>query len=115
MVFETVLQQQPAPADIRHWLTPLTPCYVNYMKRFFGRDTAITILEGPFTGKRGWVDSVVYSNPDGADERTFCYQATLQSGKWVTVRWDHVAPGWLNDADLEWILERLPRLTFPKA
>jgi hypothetical protein len=84
------------------------------MQRFFGRDTAITILEGPFAGKRGRVDSVVYSKPDGSDELTFCYQATLQSGKWVTVRWDHVAPGWLNDADLEWILERLPRLTFPK-
>jgi hypothetical protein len=84
------------------------------MKRFLGRDTAITILEGPFTGNRGWVDSVVYRTPDGANEGAFCYQATLQSGKWVTVRWDHVAPGWLSDDDLAWLLERLPRLTFPK-
>ncbi len=84
------------------------------MQRFFGRDTPITILEGPFTGQRGWVDSVVFNKPDGADERAFCYQATLQSGQWVTVRWDHVAPGWLTDDDLIWLLERLPRLTFPK-
>jgi hypothetical protein len=84
------------------------------MHKFLGRDTPITILEGPFTAQRGWVDSIVFKEPTGSEERAFCYQATLASGKWIIVKWDHVAPGWLNEDDLEWLLERLPRLTFPK-
>ena len=84
------------------------------MHCFLGRDTPITILEGAFSGQRGWIDSVVFRKPTGSEERAFCYQATLVSGKWVTVRWDHVTPGWLSDDDLRWLLERLPRLTFPK-
>jgi hypothetical protein len=74
----------------------------------------ITILEDPHTGQKGWVSSVTFYQPDGFEERGFCYQATLESGKWIIVRWDHVAPGWLNDDDLAWLLERLPYLTFPK-
>ena len=84
------------------------------MHCFHGRDTPITILEGACSGQRGWVDSVVFQNPTVSEERAFCYQVTLVSGKWVTVRWDHVAPGWLSDDDLMWLLDRLPRLTFPK-
>jgi hypothetical protein len=84
------------------------------MHIFLGRDTRITVLEGPFTRQKGWVDSIVFKEPDGSQERAFCYQATLESGKWIKVRWDHVAPGWLNDDDLAWLLERLPKLTFPK-
>ena len=84
------------------------------MKCFLGRNTPITILEGLFTGQRGWVDSIVFRKPTGSDEEAFCYQATLDSGTWITVRWDHVAPGWLSDDDLAWLLERLPKLTFPK-
>jgi hypothetical protein len=84
------------------------------MHCFHGRDTPITIVEGEFTGQRGWVDSVVFRKPPDSEEGAFRYQAILQSGKWVTVRWDHVAPGWLSDDDLIWLLERLPKLTFPK-
>jgi hypothetical protein len=84
------------------------------MHRFLARDTRITILEGPFTGQKGWVDCIAFQQPTGSEERAFCYQVTLESGKWINVRWDHVAPGWLSDDDLMWLLERLPRLTFPK-
>jgi hypothetical protein len=66
------------------------------MHRFLDRDTRITILGGPFTGQKGWVDSIAFKEPTGSEERAFCYQATLESGKWVKVRWDHVAPGWLS-------------------
>ena len=84
------------------------------MHCFHGRDTRITILEGAWTGRRGWIDSVIFREPTGAEERAFYYQVTLASGQWVTVHWDHVAPGWLTDDDLVWLLERLPRLTFLK-
>jgi hypothetical protein len=107
-----MLQQPMATDDNRLSLTCMTHWYGNPMHRFFGRDTRITILEGPFTSQRGWVDSIAFRKPDGSDERAFCYQTTLESGKWVTIRWDHVAPGWLSDDDLTWLLERLPRLTF---
>jgi hypothetical protein len=84
------------------------------MHCFLRRDTRITILEGPFTVQRGWVDSTVFRKPTGLDEQAYCYQATLDFGKWVTVRWDHFAPSWLNDDDLVWLLERLRSLMFPK-
>jgi hypothetical protein len=93
----------------------MTHWYVTLMHRFLARDTPITILEGPFTGQKGWVEAIAFQQPTGSPERAFCYQATLESGQWVTVRCDQVAPGWLRDADLAWLLERLPRLTFPKA
>jgi hypothetical protein len=84
------------------------------MYKFLPRDTRITILEGPHIGQKGWVNCIAFYQPDGFEERAFCYHATLESGKWVTVRCLHVAPGWLNDDDLAWLLERLPKLTFPK-
>jgi hypothetical protein len=92
----------------------MRPRYLNPMHKFLDRDTRITILEGSFTGQKGRVSSMAFQQPTGSEERAFCYQATLESGKWVHVRWDHVAPGWLSDDDLAWLLERLPRLTFPK-
>jgi hypothetical protein len=85
------------------------------MYQFLSIDTPITILEGPFTGQKGWVEAIAFQQPTGSAERAFCYQATLQSGKRGNVRCDQVAPGWLRDDDLAWLLERLPRLTFPKA
>jgi hypothetical protein len=84
------------------------------MYKFLSRGSRITILEGPYTGQKGWVNSIAFQQPTGFEERAFCYQATLGSGKWINVRCLHVAPGWLNDDDLAWLLERLPRLTFPK-
>jgi hypothetical protein len=74
------------------------------------RDTRITFLEGPFTGQKGWVNSIAFQQATGSEDRAFCYQTTLESGKWINVKWDHVAPDWLNDDDLAWLLERLPRL-----
>jgi hypothetical protein len=68
--------------------------------KFLRPGTRITILEGPFTGQKGWVDAIAFQQPTGPAERAFCYQATLQSGQWVNVRCDQVAPGWLRDADL---------------
>jgi hypothetical protein len=84
------------------------------MYKFLTRGSRITILEGPYTGQKGWVDSIAFGQPTGVEEKAFCYQATLESGKWINVRCLHVAPGWLNDDDLVWLLGRLPRLTFPK-
>jgi hypothetical protein len=84
------------------------------MYKFLPRDTRITILEGPFTSEKGWADAIADKQPAGLEERAFCYQATLESRKWIWVRWDQIDPGWLNDDDLAWLLERLPRLTFPK-
>jgi hypothetical protein len=92
----------------------MRPRYLNPMHRFPDKDTRITILEGPFTGQKGWVSSVAFQQPTGSEERAFCYQVALESGKWMNVRWDHVALGWLNDDNLAWPLERLPRLTVPK-
>jgi hypothetical protein len=82
------------------------------MHIFLGRDTRITVLEGPFTGQKGWVDSIVFKEPDVSQERAFCYQATLESEKWIKVHWDYVTLRWLSDDDLMWLLERLPKLTF---
>jgi hypothetical protein len=70
------------------------------MHKFLPRGTRITTLEGPFTGQKGWVDSIAFQQPIGLEERAFCYQATLESGEWINVKWDHVAPGWLNDNDV---------------
>ena len=69
-----------------HW-------YGNPMLCFHGRDTPITILERACTRQRGWVDSVVFREPTGAEERAFCYQVTLASGQWVTVRRIMSLPG----------------------
>ena len=60
------------------------------------------------------MDSIAFQQPTGSEDRAFCYQATLESGKWVNVRALGVAHGWLNDDDLAWLLERLPKLTFLK-
>jgi len=84
------------------------------MYKFLPRGTRITVLEGPYTGYRGWVDSIVFQQPTGNEVRAFCYQTTLESGNWVNVCAISVAPGWLNDEYLAWLLERLPKLTFPK-
>jgi hypothetical protein len=84
------------------------------MPVFLRSGTRITVLEGQLTGQKGWVKSITFDKPTGSEERAFSYQVTLESGKWAMVRWDHVAPGWLNDDDLSWLLERLPKLTFPK-
>jgi hypothetical protein len=84
------------------------------LHKFLARDTRITILGDPFTGQKGWVDRIAFKQPDGFEERAFCYQATLKSGKWIKVRWDHVVPGWLSNDDLGWLLERLSKLMFPK-
>ena len=84
------------------------------MFKFLPMGTRITILEGPYTGQKGWVNSVAYQQPTGSEERAFCYQTTLESGKWVNIRALSVPPGWLSHDDLEWLLEKLPRLTFPK-
>jgi hypothetical protein len=62
------------------------------MHKFLPKDTRITILEAPFASQKGWVDSIAFQEPTGSEERAFCYQTTLESGKWVNVRWDHVAP-----------------------
>jgi hypothetical protein len=107
-----MLQQPMATDDNRLSLTCMTHWYGNPMHCFFGRDTRITILEGACTGQKGWVDSIAFKKPTGFEERAFCYEATLESGKWINVRWDHVASGWLSDEDLAWLLERLPQLTF---
>jgi hypothetical protein len=58
------------------------------------------------------IDSSVETPASLSEERAFCYQGTLESGKWIKVRWDYVTPGWLSDDDLMWLLERLPRLIF---
>jgi hypothetical protein len=78
----------------------MTHRYFTLMHRFLARDTRITILEGPFTGQKGWVDCVAFQQPTGSEERAFCYQATPESGKWIKVCWDHLVPGWLGDDDL---------------
>jgi hypothetical protein len=88
--------------------------YFNPMHKFLPSGTRITVLAGPFTGQKGWVEAIAFQAPTGSQERAFCYQAKLESGKWVNVRCDQVAPGWLSDDDLAWLLERLPFLTFPK-
>ena len=82
------------------------------MYKFLPRGTRITVLEGPYTGHRGQVNSIVFQQPTGIEERAFCYQTTLESGKAVNVRALSLAPGWLNDDDLAWILKGLPGLTF---
>jgi hypothetical protein len=92
----------------------VTHQYLALMYKFLPRGSRITILEGPYIRQKGWVNSIAFQQPTGFEERAFCYQATLESGKWINVRCLHVAPGWLNDDDLAWLLERLPRLTFPK-
>jgi hypothetical protein len=58
----------------------MTYWYFTLMHRFLARDTRITILEGPFTGQKGWVDCIAFQQPTGSEERAFCYQATLESG-----------------------------------
>jgi hypothetical protein len=67
------------------------------MYKFLERGSCITILEGPLTGQKGWINCVTFQKPTGLEEeeRGFCYQATLESGKWVIVRCLHVTPGWL--------------------
>lgn len=45
--------------------------YFNPMHKFLARDTRITILEGPFTGQKGWVSSEAFQEPTGSHERGF--------------------------------------------
>jgi hypothetical protein len=35
---------------------------------------------------------IAFNQTDDFQERDFCYQATLESGKWSKVRWDHDCP-----------------------
>jgi hypothetical protein len=84
------------------------------MYKFLLRGSRMTILKGPLTGQKAWTNCVAFQKPTGYTGRAFSYEVTLESGKWAIVRCLDVAPGWLNDDDLAWLLERLPKLTFPR-
>jgi hypothetical protein len=92
----------------------VTYLYLGSVYMFLISGSRISILEGPYAGQKGWVECIAYQQPTGSDERCHCYQAKLESGKWINVRTCGVAPGWLNDDDMAWMIEMLPRLTFPK-
>jgi hypothetical protein len=92
----------------------VTHLYFGSVYMFLASGSRISILEGPYAGHKGWVECVAFQQPTGSDERCHYYQAKLESGKWINVRTSGVAPGWLNDDDMAWMIEMLPRLTFPE-
>ncbi len=57
----------------------------------FGRGDPVTITSGRYQGHTGVVSSAVFQRTaDFPDEYAPGYHVTLDTGPWVTVRWDQL-------------------------
>ena len=59
---------------------------------YFSRGDAVTITSGRYKGHTAVVDSAVFQRTvDYPDEHAWGYHLVLDTGPWVTVRWDEVS------------------------
>ena len=60
----------------------------------FKRGNRVTIISGKYAGHHGVVDSAVFQQTvDYPDEVAPGYHVILDTGPWITVRWDQVQAG----------------------
>ncbi len=59
----------------------------------FKRGDLVSITSGRYTGCTGLIDSAVFQRTvDYPDEYSPGYHVILDTGPWITVRWDQVEP-----------------------